>query len=214
MKAFKHWLYQEVEETFGLHRNNKSPILQDWLATDIALSDKATKYTKELQADLLDNVLDWNEDEMKLFFIGPLLRMVFLNNPGFKPFASRKLSMQYGEEEIRGIVDFMVAQGRQVPRTPIFCIHEFKPETGTNNDPLGQLLIAMVVAQQNNAADGQNHPIYGAYILGRNWFFVVLNEKEYAISDAFVATQKDILQIVKILEQSKIELEQLLLEME
>ncbi|MEM0994792.1 MAG: hypothetical protein AAGI49_17295 [Bacteroidota bacterium] len=210
MKAFQHWLYQEVEETFDLHRNNKMQRLQDWLNAEILLSDKTAAYVKELQEDLLDNVLDWNEDEMKLFFISPLLRMIFLKEHHFKPFASRKLSMKFGEEIIKGIVDFMVAQGKQVPRAPIFCIHEFKPETGTSNDPLGQLLIAMVTAQQINAKAGKSHPIYGAYILGRNWFFVLLEEKEYAISDAFVATQKDVFQIVSILEQSKREIEKLL----
>ncbi|MEM9885907.1 MAG: hypothetical protein AAF849_08445 [Bacteroidota bacterium] len=210
MKAFQHWFYQEVEETFGLHRNNKMPRLQNWLNADISLSEKNMAYVQELQEDLLDNVLDWNEDEMKLFFIGPLLRMIFLKEHHFKPFASRKLSMQYGNSEIKGIVDFMVAQGKQVPRAPIFCIHEFKPETGTSNDPLGQLLIAMVTAQQINATVERVHPIYGAYILGRNWFFVILDDKEYAISDAYVATQKDVIQIVRILEQSKQEIEDFL----
>lgn len=210
MKTFQHWLYQEVEETFGLYRNNQMSILQNWLNTTIAVPEKHVAHVQELQQDLLGNVLDWNEDEMKLFFIGPLLRLVFLKTNDYKPFASRKLSMKYGNDEIKGIVDFMVARGKQIPRAPIFCIHEFKPEIGTSNDPLGQLLIAMVVAQQINAVAGKEHPIYGAYILGRNWFFVVLNDKEYAVSDAYVATQEDILQIVSVLEQSKHEIETLL----
>ncbi|MEN0050341.1 MAG: hypothetical protein AAF806_24970 [Bacteroidota bacterium] len=196
-------MYQEVEETFGLHRNNKMPHLQEWLSADIQLQEPDLKYIKDLQKDLLDNILDWNEDEMKLFFLGPLLRTIFLKVDRFKPFASRRLSMQLEGKELRGIVDFMVAQGRQVPRAPIFYIHEFKPEAGTSNDPLGQLLIAMVVAQKINEKAGETGPIYGAYILGRNWFFIILNGQEYGMSLAYDATQKDIEQIVSILEQSK-----------
>ena len=39
--------------------------------------------------------------------------------------------------------------------------------------------------------------------VGRNWFFVVLEGREYAVSDAFVATQEDIFQIAGILQAVK-----------
>ena len=45
--------------------------------------------------------------------------------------------------------------------------------------------------------------MYGCYVIGRNWFFLVLNGTEYAVSDAFVATQTDIYQIIAILRQVK-----------
>lgn len=54
----------------------------------------------------------------------------------------------------------------------------------------------MLVAQTLNTAP---HPIYGCYVLGRNWFFVVLTGTDYAISDDFVATQSDLLSIFQAL---------------
>jgi hypothetical protein len=54
----------------------------------------------------------------------------------------------------------------------------------------------MVAAQIQNA-DGET--LYGCFVLGRSWFFVVLEGKEYAISKAFDASDKPIFQIFAIL---------------
>jgi len=59
----------------------------------------------------------------------------------------------------------------------------------------------MLVGQTLNN-DGK--PVYGSYVIGRNWFFVVLQGKAYCISDEFVSTRKDDLaQIVKVLNNMK-----------
>lgn len=48
---------------------------------------------------------------------------------------------------------------------PHFFLPEYKPEKNRDNDPLGQLLIAMVAAREANKDD---NPMYGIYINGRN----------------------------------------------
>ncbi len=65
-------------------------------------------------------------------------------------------------------------------------------------EPIGQLLIAMVGARQQNA---EMFPLYGCYVLGRNWFFVVLDEQQYAVSKAFDATQDDIFGIYSAIDE-------------
>jgi hypothetical protein len=80
-------------------------------------------------------------------------------------------------------------------------MQEHKSETGPNGDPLGQLLIEMVAAQAMNKEPEQ--ALYGCYIIGRNWFFVVLQEKDYAVSNAYVATDTAIFDIVGILKKIK-----------
>ncbi|MGB3850981.1 MAG: hypothetical protein WA958_13500 [Tunicatimonas sp.] len=64
---------------------------------------------------------------------------------------------------------------------------------------MGQLLIVIVGAQHGYAQHGyaprqntETFPLYGCYVLGRNWFFVILEDQQYAVSDAYVATQEDI----------------------
>jgi len=55
----------------------------------------------------------------------------------------------------------------------------------------------MLVGQAQNKAE---ETIYGCYIVGRLWYFMVLQGKEFVISKDYSATHEDdILKIVKIL---------------
>ncbi|MFM2344648.1 MAG: hypothetical protein RLZZ210_1259, partial [Pseudomonadota bacterium] len=55
-------------------------------------------------------------------------------------------------------------------------------------------------------------PIYGAYIIGRFWYFVVFQNREYCVSRAFDSTQEDgLMQIIAILRHFKVILETKLL---
>ena len=104
-----------------------------------------------------------------------------------------------------GNVDFVIATGKVEPKHPFFFIHErnaarYKQEKKKDNDPLGQLLVAMVTAQIRNNDD---RPILGSYIVGRFWFFVILDKSEYSVSLAYDATQADILNIFAILRRAK-----------
>lgn len=93
-----------------------------------------------------------------------------------------------------------MASGTQSPKQPFFFIHEYKKQLDTSNDPLGQLLAAMVAAQKLNQS---SHPIYGAYIIGRHWYFVILDGILYSESFAYDATKEEIIAIVKILRHTK-----------
>ena len=63
----------------------------------------------------------------------------------------------------------------------------------------------MVVAQKHNTLQ---IPIYGAYVIGRLWFFVILYEKEYAVSLAYDATKNnDLDNIFSILTDVKVRIE-------
>ena len=46
-------------------------------------------------------------------------------------------------------------------------------------------------------------PIYGAYIVGRHWYFVVLENETYAESLAYDATKDEIFDIFEILRHAK-----------
>jgi hypothetical protein len=47
----------------------------------------------------------WNEEELKMFFIGPLLDLVDFDGPNYNVFAGRRLAAKVGEYELSGIVD-------------------------------------------------------------------------------------------------------------
>ena len=61
---------------------------------------------------------------------------------------------------------------------------------------VGILLDEMLAAQTLN---NNNRYVYGCYVIGRFWFFLILKEKEYIISKDFSITDEitDILRIFK-----------------
>ncbi|MCP4701884.1 MAG: hypothetical protein GY862_34250 [Gammaproteobacteria bacterium] len=201
MKPFSQWTKEEVEEEFHLSADSNSKILQEWLTAIKKISEEEAKFLLRLSRKLLSHVHDWNEEELKVYFIAFLLDFIAFYQERYRPFLERELSVEYEEgKRLWGITDFMVASGKQSPREPFFFIHEYKKQADASNDPLGQLLAEMVAAQTLNT---HNHPIYGAYIIGRHWYFVVLEGQAYAESLAYDATKEEIFAIVGILRHTK-----------
>jgi hypothetical protein len=202
MRSFETWTYEEVENVFGLTMHRTGPLFQEWLDAAACDPDDATLQTLDQLRDLLfEEALNWNEDELKLFFIGPVLGLIKFKTPYFKPFTQRSLTAKYNGHSSSGKVDFLLAKGKVIPQNPYFCLHEYKQENRRENDPLGQLLIGMVAAQQKNEG---NHPIFGTYVSGRNWFFIMLDGKNYYLSDAYVASSNDLYRIYAILKKCRL----------
>jgi len=201
MKSFESWSYEDVEIEFDIVKNKKSIVLQNWLDAEIKNNDIYNFLINDLKEKLLDNVNDWNEDELKMQFIAPLINLVNLSSDKYKPFSQRSLTLKTDKVETSGIVDFMVARGKARPKEPLFFLHEYKQQhPSKKNDPLGQLLIAMVAAQLKNK---NNDTVYGVLVEGRFWYFVILKDKEYAVSYAFDATKEEIFKIYSILYKTK-----------
>lgn len=201
-KPFEQWLFEEVELTFEVKRNRKFGELADWLKveTDLpALSPAETVFWSLLN----ENVETWNEDELKMNFIAPVLMDINFNKTDcYKVFSQRLLSIKTDKVDSQGRVEWFVSAGKQIPREPFFFVHEYKPEKGGNADPLGQLLIAMLASQAKNAE--AQMPIYGLYIVGRFWFFVLLVGKEYGVSPAYdSADETKLKEILHILRKTK-----------
>lgn len=200
MRTFGSFTFDVVEKLFNIEEVTNLALLDEWLTATFTVNESIKYILDYLKNHLLEKANIWNEDELKMFFIGPLIEIANISTKQFQTFTQRSFSMVHEGEEIGGRVDFLVAKGRRVPEIPYLCIHEYKQETDNSGDPLGQLLIAMVVAQSKNE---KSTPILGAYVIGRSWFFVVLNDKQYAKSRAFDASSESIFQIFAMLQQSK-----------
>jgi hypothetical protein len=201
LKRFERWTFEDVEETFGTKRIKNHPVLTKWLEAPFEGDDYVQNRLEVLKNRLIDNVESWNEEELKYQFLGLLMDLVGMDNEKYKAFLGRKLSIPYNGEILSGNVDFVIATGKVEPKHPFFFIHEYKQEKKKDNDPLGQLLVGMVTAQFRN---NDNRPIYGSYIVGRLWFFVILTGQEYSVSLAYDATQGDLLNIYAILKQANL----------
>ena len=206
MKEFSKWTIEDVEETFQLTQVKSLPLLSAWESSDAPITPDEAAQLRILGDRLRDAVHDWNEEELKLKFIGLLLDLVAYDHADYRAFFERPLSVKINHERLAGVVDCIVSKGKRSPKRPLFCLHEYKPEKRASDDPMGQTVIAMVAAQLSNN-DGR--PMYGAYVVGRNWYFVVLDQKTYAVSLEYDATKEaDLTRIFKALRFIKLMIEQ------
>jgi hypothetical protein len=207
-KPFKNWQYEEVNEAFGLHRLRTMPFLENLKSIHLPQEHTYRATIEKYRVEAIDYIESWNEDEYKFMFISPFFKLVDFVSLHYKVFTQRPLSVKYDSDTktTNGNVEFMLAKGLQMPKKPHFFLHEYKPEKNRDNDPLGQLLIAMVAAQKLNQDD---KPIYGIYVNGRNWFIVILEGKNYATSNPYVITSEDIFDLFAVLLFFKQEMETL-----
>ncbi len=200
MQNFDSWKQEAVENSFDLVEVEELPLLQSWTESQNIPNDAEIYQLSYLKNLAKSEIRTWNEDELKLLFIGPLVSLARLKTDDFKTFTQRTFSTTVNDIEIGGRVDLLIAKGKRSPKHPFFCIHEYKQEENPKGDALGQLLVAMVASQ---ALNEKEMPILGSYIIGRNWFFVILEGKKYAVSKEYDAADEDIFQIFAILQKSK-----------
>ena len=203
-KDFETWTFEEVEDVFGLIKIDDTPLILNWLKAKHQPDTVRTVLLEELRADLRSYANSWNEDELKMCFISPLIALVHYSSTEYKIFTQRNMSMAFPDLgwELTGRIEWLISKGKQKPKQPFFCLHEYKQENRLDSDPLGQLLAAMVVAQ---TANENEMPIYGCYVIGRFWFFVILTQKSYTVSLAYDATKQDELyEIFAILSEVKV----------
>ena len=191
-----------LEETFCLVQVQKHNLLTNWIEKGslYQLTPFDEETVNRYQETLIYRVDDWNEQELIENFIGPMFSLINFNTLKYGLFSERLLKAIIDEYELSGYPDAIVAKGRRKPEIPYFCFHEYKKENETKGDPAGQCLVAMLVAQELNHNE---RPLYGVYVVGKHWYFMVLQGKEYAISKSYQAIDEDLYEIVKLLKHLK-----------
>ncbi|MEZ4861106.1 MAG: hypothetical protein R3C14_07365 [Caldilineaceae bacterium] len=203
--SFRQCTLTQLDHWFGLRYSFSNTVLDQWLQTKVALTEIETTLIQRLQTLLLENVDGWNEQELSLHFIGPLFSLVHFTVPyRFNLFSERRISAivtgLQSEIELSGEPDGLIATGYREPELPLFAFSEYKRQRDPNGDPAGQVLAAMLVGQ---ALDSQPKPLYGCYVVGYDWRFVVLEGKHYTISQDYSAIRRDIFDIYRILKALK-----------
>jgi hypothetical protein len=206
MKEFSKWTIDEVEDYFRLTQTKEDAVLRAWLTADAAITPAEAEQLQRLGAKLQAHAHDWNEEELKLKFIGFVLALVDYDQAAYQAFFERRLALKIGQERLAGIIACVIAAGKHTPKRPFFCLHEYKPERHSANDPLAQTLVALAVAQRLNQ---DARPMYGAYVMGRIWYFVTLHDDVYAVSQAYdAAKDADLARIFMALRGIKMMIEQ------
>ena len=192
-RNFKDWTSQMAIDAFGLQRNDKQLDFVAWRDVHHSIPPKYEELVEMLRLDLTNGHTGWNEVELMMHFIGPFLKYIAFGGIRYGLYFNRKLQVKVDTLVLSGTVDGVIALGYDEPIHPYFFLREYKKSQGNDSEPFGQLLSAMVAAQQLNN-DGQ--PLYGCYVIGKYWTFVLLAGDQYAVTQGYDATDAGELQII------------------
>lgn len=201
---FKDWSLDSLDKTFGLQQilDKDCDLLLKWqeLASNFEISKAEKDILLNLQEPLQWGGKAWNEYELENKFISPIIMTVRFDDRKMGYFLERPLKGIVGEYELSGIVDGMIATGFRSPDIPLFCLHEYKKSIENAGFPDAQALAAMLVSQEMNS---NQKPIYGLYVVGLIWNFIVLNGSEYCISKDYKSDDEELFKIFQMLKALK-----------
>jgi hypothetical protein len=198
--TFKKWSLTKLNHAFGLKEVWNLPLMQDWEASKCEVTAFEKEYLLKLQHSLIHGGRAWNETELQGKFISPIIMLADIENEQIGYFLERNLAATIGNYELSGIVDGMIATGRGEPEIPLFCLHEYKRSKHASS-PDAQVLVAMLVAREQN---NNNKPIYGLFVTGLIWNFVILNGNEYCISREYRTVDNELFSIFAMLKALKV----------
>ena len=194
----------QVLDHFGLTRGRECQPLQEWLQVSVPTDYQLPELLEEKRQflDLEGDV--WNEEELKMHFLSIVFAYVRFQIPNkAKLFYERPLSAVVENTLISVICDALLAtpKGVNTPKNPYFFLQEFKKGKKAADDAEGQMLLAMLIAQELNQ---NNQIIYGCYLMGKDWNFATLQGKNYCCSASYNASRpNELAQILHILQELK-----------
>jgi len=190
--------YDQLIKVVGLTSGKITSIFDEWFSFPYSFTTSELELFTELIDKHRDVLSSYTESELIVQFIGPIINKVDFVSGGKRAWFERPLSAIINGVEIGGTVDFMVATGVNDPQKPYFFIQEFKRAKHASL-PKEQLLAELIVAMELN----QTKLMRGAYIIGQNWNFVVVEKIDthqfrYHVSQTFDALWLDDLKQIYI----------------
>ena len=193
MKAlsFSRITFADLTRLVDICQVTDDAVFDEWFGYAYPLNTSEEELLRSLIAEHRPFMLSYSEDELKMKFLAPLLNAVHFHERNVRDWYQRPLKAIIHQVTLSGYVDFMVAKGVKAPETPYFFIQEFK-KSKFDVDPEDQLLAEMLVAMSLN----QKTLMHGAYIIGPEWRFVILQQAaaqkyEYYVSLLFDASNND-----------------------
>jgi hypothetical protein len=187
---------------FNLNRiaEYQTPLLAEWLTVNPPIFDavEQTIFDRKLK-ETQNNIIGWSEEDLKMKFISFIIELGHLvAGKNIVTYFDKVISATV--EGLRLVVksDFMMAKGLlDVFQTPYFHFQEYKPNKNPTGDSMAQLIEALLIAQVKNK---HKIPLYGVEVVGPIWRFVVMEGKDYCLSNPYAATDReDLIKIIAIL---------------
>jgi len=198
--TLKDWDLDQLDKAFGLKQIWECDLLKQWENNDIPITEFERNSLLNFQKSLIRGGRAWNEVELENKFISPVILTAGIDDEEIGYFLERPLSGIVGDYELSGIVDGLIATGIRNPQIPYFCLHEYKRSIENQGTPDAQVLAAMLIAREQNQ---NKHPIYGLFVVGIVWNFIVLKDNHYCISRTYHADNEEIFAIFKLIKALK-----------
>jgi hypothetical protein len=188
----------ELKKLFEINRKLDDHVFDEWFNYPIEIDCSVEVFLTDLIAENKSLVECYYEEDLKVYYIIPLLNKIKFLNRDKEIRGFYELPMSYTTEKfiLTGTVDFVVSEGLVESKKPYFFIQEFKRSEEYGN-PRPQLLAELISAVELN--DWKS--IKGAYITGGNWYFVILeklalHKYQYFISQNFDSTKIEDLKLI------------------
>lgn len=209
----KNLIIDDIETAFGLQEVASLSALSEWIESTPPLTSNQLSFLSTVQSIARRFEHIWTPTERSLSFIYPMFNAVKYGSTNYRGFAARNCRLTAEGLNITGKVDFCVGTGKAQPKEVYFLFHQYDPAGGQLYDPRTQLIASMLAVRQRKVNQHELTPVYGCYVIGQSWFFVVLQGDRYATSLAYNSTRPEQLRTAfNALAQVKIYIEQLLQE--
>lgn len=176
-------------------------VFEDWFSFKYHLSANELDTLRSLIEKHRLKLPAYTEEKLKVKFITPILNLVDFYQDQLDDWYEVEMKQEFEHVILKGIVDYLVAEGSAVPKLPYFFLQEFK-YTFPDKDPKYQLLAEMIAALEMNPS----HEMKGGFIVGALWYFALLRKVEeryfFYISPGYNALDFEDLQYIFTILQS------------
>ena len=162
-----------------------------WFDYKYEINDNEETFLKELIEINIIFLPTYNEKNLIVKFIGPVLNKIKFYTENVKEWYGYKLECELNGYILKGEPDFMLASGLTLPEKAYFFLQEYKRTEHKLPFPEYQVLAGMLTAMTLN----KTNLIRGSYLIGRYWNFVILEKLENGNYEYFVSKGFDCLDI-------------------
>jgi len=183
--------FSDLEEIVDIGLGDDDQKFDEWFGFSYPISESEIIFLETLIKKHQRRHLNFYlEETLKVKFIGVILNQVDFFTEKIADWYNATLQGVVNNANFKGYTDFMVAKGTREPQKPYFFIQEFKSST-PDSDPEIQLLAELLVAIEKN----KTTIMRGSYIIGRNWYFVIVEKIDENSFEYFVSKQFDSLEL-------------------
>ncbi len=193
----------EIILLFNLKKiiGEKTPLMEEWLDVTPPIFNVGEQYIFDKKhKQVVQEIAGWSEEDLKIKFISDVIELGNMESGnGLVTFFDKTLSATVEGTLLNIKADFVMAKGLlNLIQKPYFHFQEYKPQINPKGEPMAQLLEAFLIAQVKNK--DTEMPLYGVEAIGKQWSFVIMEGKEYCVSQMYDCTNKEhLLTIIAIL---------------